>query len=54
MKMDNKTHYVTYRNLGRPERTASMSEENARRAADFLKWQGATAVKIKMVSEGDA
>lgn len=41
-------YYVTYRNQGKPERTPSTygSRATAEECAEFLKFQGATAIRI--------
>jgi hypothetical protein len=40
-------YIVTYRNQGRPEKTAAFSTyEDAKESANFLKFQGAKCVKI--------
>jgi hypothetical protein len=41
---------VTYRNEGRPEQTQIFADKAAAlETAEFLRWQGATAVKIVSV-----
>lgn len=38
---------VTYRNLGRPEKATYPTLEEARKGAEFLKFQGATHVRVQ-------
>jgi hypothetical protein len=41
-------YIVTYRNEGRPEKTPQFdTKEQAQETAEFLKFQGATSVKVK-------
>jgi len=45
-------YYLTYRNLGRPERTAVFKTKRAaENCRDFLKFQGATEVRAKRVKK---
>lgn len=47
--VEEKNYYVTYRNQGRPEKTSPDTLEQAKRSADFLKYQGANGVKVRKV-----
>ena len=40
-------YFVTYRNQGRPERTVTQTLQEAKSSADFLKFQGATSVRVR-------
>jgi len=40
-------YFVVYRNEGRTERAKRPTLEDAERTADFLRFQGATSIRIK-------
>lgn len=49
-------YYITYKNQGKSEKTPPFATyEEAKKSADFLKFQGATSVRIqKKEIEGDS
>ncbi len=46
------THIVRYKNQGKPEKAYYESLQEAIEGADFLKFQGATSVKIYSLATG--